>query len=112
MAAPGANSLTGSVWGERASLWLEIANSIHYGCVMATITLKNIPAPLHEALKRRALSHRRSLNSEAIECLERVLLGKPMDVPAYLTQVRSLRAATPGQLSEDLIREARETGRP
>ena len=79
---------------------------------MATITLKNIPEPLHEALKRRALSHRRSLNSEAIECLECVLLGKALDVPAYLARVRNLRAATPGQLTEDFIREARETGRP
>jgi plasmid stability protein len=51
---------------------------------VATITLKNIPEPLHEALKRRALFHRRSLNSEAIECLEWVLLGKALDVPAYL----------------------------
>lgn len=79
---------------------------------MATITLKNIPEPLHEALKRRARSHRRSLNGEAIDCLERVLLGKALDVPAYLGRVRSLRAATPGQLDNDLIREARGTGRP
>lgn len=79
---------------------------------MATITLKNIPEPLHKALKMRALSHRRSLNSEAIDCLERVLLGKALDVPAYLARVRSLRAATPGQIDDDLIREARRTGRP
>ena len=79
---------------------------------MATITLKNIPAPLHEALKRRARSHHRSLNGEAIDCLERVLLGKALDVPAYLERVRRLRAATPAQLDDDLIREARGTGRP
>jgi antitoxin FitA len=85
---------------------------IHYGSEMATITLKNIPKPLHEALKRRALSHRRSLNSEAIDCLERVLLGRSLDLPAYLARVRSLRAATPGHLDDDLIREARGTGRP
>jgi plasmid stability protein len=79
---------------------------------MATITLKNIPEPLHQALKSRAQSHRRSLNSEAIDCLERVLLGKALDAPAYLARVRSLRAATPGHLYDDLIREARGTGRP
>ena len=79
---------------------------------MATITLKNIPKPLHEALKVRAASHHRSLNSEAIYCLERALLGKQLDVPAYLDRVRRLRAATPGQIDDELIREARETGRP
>jgi plasmid stability protein len=79
---------------------------------MATITLKNIPEPLHEALKMRALSHRRSLNSEAIDCLERVVLGKPIDVPAFLSRVRSLRAATPGQIDDALIKKARSTGRP
>ena len=83
----------------------------HYGCVIATITLKNIPLPLHEALKARAASHRRSLNSEAIDCLERVLTGKPLDVPPYLARIRRLRAATPGQIDDALIREAR-SGRP
>lgn len=79
---------------------------------MAAITLKNVPELLHEALKRRACSHRRSLNVEAIDCLERVLLGKALDVPAYLERLRSLRAATPSQLDDDLIREARGAGRP
>jgi plasmid stability protein len=79
---------------------------------MAAITLKNIPEALHQALKQRALSRRRSLNLEVIECLERVLFGKPMDVPAYLERVRRLRAATPGQIDDEFIREARETGRP
>jgi plasmid stability protein len=79
---------------------------------MATITLKNIPASLHEALKVRALSHRRSLNSEAIDCLERALFGKTLDVTAYLARIHRLRSATPGQIDDGLIREARETGRP
>jgi len=79
---------------------------------VATITLKNIPKPLHEALKARALSHRRSLNGEAIVCLEQALTGKPLDVPSFLDRVRRLRAATPGRVSDSLIRKARETGRP
>ncbi|MDX2080240.1 MAG: Arc family DNA-binding protein [Terrimicrobiaceae bacterium] len=78
---------------------------------MATITLKNIPKTVHEALKARAVAHRRSLNSEAIACLERILLGKTVDVPGYLERIRRLRAATPGQIDETLIREARESGR-
>jgi len=38
--------------------------------------------PLHKALEMRALSHRRSLNSEVIDCFERALPGKPLGVPS------------------------------
>ncbi len=79
---------------------------------MATITLKNIPETLHKALKKRAASHRRSLNGEAIVCLEGILLGRHLDVSSFLDRVRRLRAATPGQIDDDFIRKARESGRP
>ena len=38
---------------------------------MATLTLKNVPEKLHKRLKESAAQHRRSINSEAICCLER-----------------------------------------
>lgn len=79
---------------------------------MATITLKNVPEPLVAALKERAAAHRRSLNREVIDCLGRALTGKPLDTHAFLARVRRLRASTPGQIDDSLIRHARETGRP
>jgi plasmid stability protein len=39
-----------------------------------TLTLKSIPDEVCEKLKASAHAHRRSLNSEAIVCLETVLL--------------------------------------
>ena len=39
-----------------------------------TLTLKNIPDEVYIRLKAAAASHRRSLNSEALVCLESVLL--------------------------------------
>ena len=39
---------------------------------MRNLTLKNIPASLHERLKAQAAANRRSLNREVIERLERV----------------------------------------
>jgi plasmid stability protein len=42
--------------------------------VATTLTLKNIPDDVYKRLKAAAESHRRSLNSEAIVCLETVLL--------------------------------------
>ena len=40
-----------------------------------SLTLKNVPARLHQRLKERAREHKRSLNQEAIHCLEHTLLG-------------------------------------
>ena len=39
-----------------------------------TLTLKNIPDEVYQRLKASAQTHRRSLNSEAIVCLESVLV--------------------------------------
>ncbi|MGC8703572.1 MAG: FitA-like ribbon-helix-helix domain-containing protein, partial [Thiomonas sp.] len=39
-----------------------------------TLTLKNIPDEVYQRLKTSAEIHRRSLNSEAIVCLESVLI--------------------------------------
>ena len=61
----------------------------------ATLTLKNIPDAVYEHLKRSAEAHGRSMNSEAIVCLEAaLLLGKV--VPAQrLAPARELRTALP-----------------
>ncbi|MFM8717961.1 MAG: FitA-like ribbon-helix-helix domain-containing protein [Chthoniobacterales bacterium] len=37
---------------------------------MPSLTLKDMPAKLHGALKKRAQRNRRSLNQEALYCLE------------------------------------------
>ena len=42
-----------------------------------TLTLKNIPPHLHRLLKAQALRHKRSLNQEAILCLELAVSGAP-----------------------------------
>ena len=58
-----------------------------------TLTLKNIPAEVYERLKVSAETHRRSLNSEAIVCLESMLLPKRITASERLARARALRAA-------------------
>jgi len=58
-----------------------------------TLTLKNIPTEVYERLKASAETHRRSLNSEAIVCLESMLLPKRITVSERLARARALRAA-------------------
>jgi antitoxin FitA len=63
--------------------------------VPTTLTLKNIPDEVYGRLKAAAATHRRSLNSEAIVCLESVLLPGRMDPSERLARARALRAALP-----------------
>lgn len=60
-----------------------------------TLTLKNIPDEVYERLKHSADLNRRSMNSEAIVCLESMLLPGRLDVGERLARARALRAALP-----------------
>ena len=60
-----------------------------------TLTLKSIPADVYERLKASAEVHRRSLNSEAIVCLETVLLPGKMAPAERLARAQALRASLP-----------------
>lgn len=57
----------------------------------ATLTLKNIPDAVYERLKATALAHRRSMNSEAIVCLEAALFSASTTVSDRLARARNLR---------------------
>ena len=57
-----------------------------------TLTLKNIPDEVYERLKASAEAHRRSLNSEAIVCLESVLIASRVSADERLARARALRA--------------------
>jgi antitoxin FitA len=60
-----------------------------------SLTLKNIPDEAYERLTRSAATHRRSLNSEAIVCLEAALLANRLAPAERLARARNLRAALP-----------------
>jgi antitoxin FitA len=81
--------------------------------MMATLTIKNIPEKLRKRLKKSAAQHRRSINGEAIICLEKVLVGNRVDPEDFLAQVRSLRARMPRVfVTERDLRVAKNQGRP
>ena len=56
-----------------------------------TMTLKGIPDSVYEQLKSSAEANRRSLNSEAIACLETVLLPKKTTALEHIARARELR---------------------
>ena len=77
-----------------------------------TLTLKNIPDDVYERLKASAEAHRRSLNSEAIVCLESVLLPGRVPIGERLARARASRANLPkGKLRSKDIDAFKRAGR-
>ncbi len=56
-----------------------------------TITLKGIPEAIYERLKTAAQINRRSLNSEAIACLETVLLPRKTSALEHAASAKAIR---------------------
>lgn len=84
-----------------------------WGPMMATLTIKNIPEGLCERLKESAAQHRRSINGEAISCLERALVGRRVDPQDFLARARGLRKQIRRVfLTEENLRTAKREGRP
>ncbi len=77
-----------------------------------TLTLKNIPDAVYERLKSSAEMHRRSMNSEAIVCLEAVLLPTRLTTADRLARARELRSGLPkGKFSARDIDAMKREGR-
>ena len=79
---------------------------------MTAITIKNIPEDLYEHLKAAANTHHRSINSELIVCLERVLLPSKTNPHEHIVAARVLRTQVKAPLfTADDINNAKNEGR-
>ena len=76
---------------------------------MAGLMIRDLPSELHERLKERARTHRRSLSREAIVILEEAL-GDRAGAP-LLEEVDELRIRGARPLTQELLDDAREAGR-
>ena len=80
---------------------------------MPALTIKNIPDDLYQELKLVAEQHHRSINSEAIVCLKRVLMPKRICPRNRLRTVQALRSQIrPDVVTPEEIDEAINEGRP
>lgn len=77
-----------------------------------TLTLKNIPDDVYERLRVAAEMHRRSLNSEAIVCLETVLTPTKIPPGERLARARQLRAGLSGKFRAPDVDTLKKQGRP
>ena len=80
---------------------------------MPSLTVKGLPDELYDRLKRAALDNRRSINREAIVCLERALGHERIDPGIRLARIDALRAKlNVPRLTDEILREAKRNGRP
>jgi plasmid stability protein len=82
---------------------------------MPTITLKNVPAKLHARLKAQAKANKRSLNQEAIVCIEFAIRSERPDPECFLAEACELRERIAGSgarpQSQKFLRQAIDEGR-
>lgn len=89
------------------------------GVSMPTLYLRDVPEHVIEELRRRASASRRSLNAEAIVCLEQALeagIGgrpaAPLDLQVLVSRLDEFAARTRDKWGDrdsvDIIREGRE----
>ena len=76
------------------------------------LTLKNIPDDVYDRLRWSAETHRRSINNEAILCLESVLAPARVSVAERILRARGLRAALPKKFKAKEIDSLKRDGRP
>lgn len=78
---------------------------------MANMTIKGLPDDLHARLKAEAERNRRSLNAEAIECLERGLGPAAIDATELRERLRMVRERGAGYLTEEVVDQGKRDGR-
>jgi plasmid stability protein len=77
---------------------------------MPGLLIKDLPDDIHARLKQRAAENRRSLSSEAIILLQEVLADRAG--PPTLEELDKIRIRGSKPLTQDLLDDARQTGRP
>lgn len=79
---------------------------------MPALNIKNIPAPLYQQLKAIAKLHRRSINSEVLFCLEKILTPTKITPVERLSRLEQLRSSIKdSSITAEQIAQAINSGR-
>ncbi|MCD4738404.1 MAG: Arc family DNA-binding protein [Anaerolineae bacterium] len=80
---------------------------------MTAFTVENIPPNIYEKLKRSAEINRRSINSEIIFCIEKVVRSQQISPELILARARKIREMTEhSPLTDEEFMRAKKAGRP
>ena len=78
---------------------------------MISITIKGVSKKAHRELKKRAATHGRSLNTEAIAVLESSVRSTPVDAAALIERARAVRATMKFKATAAQINRWKHEGR-
>jgi plasmid stability protein len=69
---------------------------------MATLTIRNLPDEVHDALRRQAAEHRRSMEAEAREVLQAAVASRPTETQRRqaIARLQAMGAEIAAQLPE------------
>ncbi|MBN1867339.1 Arc family DNA-binding protein [Candidatus Sumerlaeota bacterium] len=80
---------------------------------MPSLTIKSVPTPLYERLKRAARESRRSLNGEILIRLEETLAPRPVKPGSFLRRLDALQGEMRlPRLTDATLLKAKREGRP
>ena len=78
---------------------------------MITITIKGLSKAAHLALKKRALTHGRSLNTEAIAVLESSVRSQPVEAEGVIQRARQFRNSLKFKVTATDLKRFKDEGR-
>ncbi|MEX1160761.1 MAG: Arc family DNA-binding protein [Balneolaceae bacterium] len=76
------------------------------------ITIRNIPDEVYAKIKKKADLHHRSINSEVIVYLKKLVQSNRRDPDQIITRAKKLKQKAKGTLSIEEIQQAIDQGRP
>ncbi len=76
------------------------------------ITIRDIPDEIYERIKQQADLHHRSINSEVIVYLKKIVRSHRRDPDQIIAHAKKLKQKANGALSIKQIQEAIDQGRP
>ena len=78
---------------------------------MISITIKGLSKEAHRELKKRAATHGRSLNTEAIAVLESSVRSQPVEPEGVIQKARQFRNSLKFRVSAADLKRFKEEGR-
>lgn len=76
------------------------------------ITIRDIPDDVYDKLKKQAELHHRSINSEVIVYLKKIVQSSRRDPDQVISRAKKLKQKAKGSISLKEIQEAIDKGRP
>jgi plasmid stability protein len=80
---------------------------------MPSVTLEDVPDPIYQEIRRRAEQHKRSLDQEIIACLEATYRESEQEFKErILRRATEMEKEVKGWLTDEILNEAKNAGRP